>query len=190
MNVVVGADGLARCLWVGNDALMCSYHDDEWGKVSRDETQLFEKLCLEGFQAGLSWRTILHKRARFRLVYDGFHPDVIATYSQHDIDVRAADPQLIRQRAKHAAVVTNARAYQTLRDAGGSLEALVFASHDPGRRRPQNLTDIPASTSASTVLARSLKRHGFVFVGPVTMYALMQACGVVNDHVVACSSSV
>lgn len=190
MNVIIGDDGYQRCAWVGSDQQLITYHDDEWGRITRDETRLFEKLCLEGFQAGLSWRTVLHKRDRFRVVYDGFDPQIIATYTPDDIDIRASDPALIRQRAKHAAVVTNARAYLNLADAGGTLHELVFASHQQTRTRPTNLNDIAAATPASTVLAKTLKRHGFVFVGPVTMYALMQACGVVNDHVVACATSV
>jgi DNA-3-methyladenine glycosylase I len=190
MSITIGADGMARCDWVADDPLMIAYHDTEWGRVTRDDTQLFEKLCLEGFQAGLSWRTVLHKRDRFRLVYDGFDPHTIATYTPNDIAVRAKDVTLIRQHAKHAAVVTNARAYLTLASAGVSLSDLVFATHDPDRPRPETAADIPAATAASTALAKSLKQHGFVFVGPVTMYALMQACGVVNDHVLACATSV
>jgi len=190
MSVILGDDARPRCAWVGNDAQLVSYHDDEWGRITRNETRLFEKLCLEGFQAGLSWRTVLHKRDRFRLVYDGFDPHTIAAYSHADIDVRASDPALIRQRAKHAAVVTNARAYLKLKEIGGTLNEIVFASHDQTRPRPTDLTDIPASTVASVALAKTLKRHGFVFVGPVTMYALMQACGVVNDHVLGCATSV
>ncbi|MEX2532371.1 MAG: DNA-3-methyladenine glycosylase I [Nitriliruptoraceae bacterium] len=190
MNVIIGDDGHSRCAWVGTDEQLIDYHDNEWGHIAREETRLFEKVCLEGFQAGLSWRTVLHKRDRFRHVYDGFDPQIIATYTNDDIDARASDPKLIRQRAKHAAVVTNARSYLKLHDAGGTLNQIVFASHDKTRPRPVNLNDVAASTLASVQLAKTLKKHGFVFVGPVTMYALMQACGVVNDHVMACTTSV
>jgi DNA-3-methyladenine glycosylase I len=190
MSIITGSDGVARCDWVGTDPAMIAYHDTEWGRPTGDEIRLFEKLSLEGFQAGLSWRTVLHKRERFRAVYDGFDPDVIAGYSEHDIDVRASDAALIRQRAKHAAVVRNARAYRTLRDGGGTLAALVYQSHNPTRPRPGSTAEIPAQTAASVLLAKTLKQAGFVFVGPVTMYALMQACGVVNDHVTACATSV
>lgn len=190
MNVIIGNDGSPRCAWVGTDEQLVRYHDDEWGRVTRDETRLFEKLCLEGFQAGLSWKTVLHKRDRFRVVYDGFDPHTIATYTNDDIDLRASDAGLIRQRVKHAAVVTNARSYLKLHATGGTLNQLVFASHDKTRPQPVNLNDVPAATEASVLLAKTLKKHGFVFVGPVTMYALMQACGVVNDHVRACATSV
>lgn len=190
MTTRIGTDGQTRCDWVGSDPVMIAYHDHEWGHVTSDETRLFEKLCLEGFQAGLSWRTVLNKRDRFRAAYDGFDPARIAAYTDRDVTVRAADAGMIRQHAKHAAVVTNARAYLALRDSGTTLCTLIFADYDPARPRPQTAADIPAATPASTRLAKQLKRHGFVFVGPVTMYALMQSVGVVNDHVKACTTSV
>lgn len=190
MSVRHGVDGVARCDWVGDDALMIAYHDTEWGRVTDSEQRLFEKLCLEGFQAGLSWRTVLHKRARFRDVYDQFDPHIIARYTTRDVDRRARDATLIRQRAKHDAVVRNARAYLAMAASGVTLQQLVYRSHDPARPRPVRNTEIPVSTPASAELAKTLKRAGFVFVGPVTMYALMQACGVVNDHLRDCATSV
>jgi len=190
MSDALSRDNVARCAWVGSDPLMRTYHDTEWGQRVHDETRLFEKLCLEGFQAGLSWRTVLTKRASFRTAYDGFDPELIAAYSAQDVALRAADKALIRQHAKHAAVVQNAQAYLGLRNTGGSLNALVFATYDPHRPRPKHEADIAVSTPASTALAKTLKQRGFVFVGPVTMYALMQACGAVNDHVERCATSV
>lgn len=190
MSIIVGTDGVTRCAWAGVEPQMVAYHDTEWGRVTRDEQHLFEKICLEGFQAGLSWQVVLNKRDRFRAMYHAFDPEKIAAFSYDDVTLRAGDAQMIRQRAKHEAVVTNARAYLRMRDSGVSLYEIVYASHDPTRPRPTCAAEIPAATDASRALAKRLKQAGFVFVGPVTMYALMQAVGVVNDHLGDCATSV
>ncbi len=187
-GVVVGDDGVARCAWAASTPDYRRYHDDEWGRPVRGERALYERFTLEAFQSGLSWLTILRKRASFRAAFAGFDPDVVAQFATADVERLLADTGIVRNRAKVDAAVTNARAVLALRDTWpGGLDALVWSFAPPAReRRPAGLGDVPARTPESTALAKALKRHGFVFVGPTTAYAAMQACGLVDDHVEGC----
>jgi DNA-3-methyladenine glycosylase I len=183
-----GPDGRLRCPW-GRSADYLAYHDTEWGRPVRGETALFERFTLEAFQSGLSWLTILRKREGFRAAFAGFDADVVAGYGDADAARLLEDAGIVRNRAKIAAAIANARAVVTLRETyEGGLDALVwsFAPDGVTRPAPRDLGDVPASTDASKALAKALKRNGFVFVGPTTAYAAMQACGLVNDHLEAC----
>ena len=186
-DVIVDEDGTSRCWWPGTHEGYVAYHDTEWGDVVHDDVRLFEKLCLEGFQSGLSWLTILRKRPRFREVFDGFDPVVVARYGEDDIAGLLGDPGIIRHRGKIEATIANARATLDIQDRHGSLDAFVwgFAPADP-RPRPRSRADIPATTTESTALAKALKGQGFRFVGPTTAYAFMQSMGMVNDHLAGC----
>ena len=184
----LGADGLARCGWAGSTPDYTAYHDQEWGVPVHGETPLFERLTLEAFQSGLSWLTILRKREAFRAAFAGFDADAVAGFGEADVARLMADTGIVRNRLKVTAALTNARAVVALRDQGG-LDALVW-SHAPQRHaRPRTMADVPATSPESVALAKALKRHGFVFVGPTTMYAAMQACGLVDDHVAGCHRS-
>jgi DNA-3-methyladenine glycosylase I len=185
-DVVVGEDGLARCGWGASAPEYFAYHDLEWGRPVGDDDRVYEKLCLEGFQAGLSWLTILRKRDGFRQAFAAFDPVVVARFGDADVDRLAADPSIVRHRAKITAAVTNARATMALREQGISLAAVVWKHRPAVERAPQGLGDVPASTPESSALSAELRRHGFVFVGPTTVYAAMQSLGVVNDHVRGC----
>jgi len=184
-DLTVGEDGLSRCGWAGAVAIYRAYHDDEWGREQRDEARLFEKLCLEAFQAGLSWLTILRKRPAFRAAFAGFELEKVAAFGPQDVERLLADRGIVRNRAKIDAAVTNARAALALPE---GLSALLwsFAPARDGRRRPRSFADLPAATAESTAMARELRRRGFRFVGPTTAYALMQATGIVDDHLVGC----
>lgn len=188
-DVAPGPDGELRCPWALSTPDYLAYHDDEWGVPVHGDTALYERLTLEAFQSGLSWLTILRKRDGFRSAFAGFDPDVVAGYDDSDVDRLLADDRIVRNRAKIAAAITNARALVRLRDAEGegALDRLIwsFAPVDD-RKPPTTLADIPSVTPESTALAKALKRHGFVFVGPTTVYATMQAVGVVDDHLEAC----
>ena len=186
-DVVVDEDGTARCWWPGTHPDYVAYHDTEWGRTVHDDIRLFEKLCLEGFQSGLSWLTILRKRPRFREVFDGFDPAVVAGYGDEDVARLLDDPGIIRHRCKVEATIANARATLAIQDSHGSLDTFVWA-FAPGRPgpRPTRRDDIPATTEESTALSKALKRAGFRFVGPTTAYAFMQSMGMVNDHLAAC----
>ena len=170
-----------RCFGEG-DPLYESYHDDEWGRPRTDEQALFEKVCLEGFQAGLSWIVVLRKRAALREALAGFDPEQVA---ELDVGPLLGDARLIRSSRKLQACVTNARATLRLRDDGG-LPALLWAAAEVPSPVREHWADVPASTPASAALARDLKRRGFTFVGPTTVYSLLQACGLVNDHLAGC----
>ena len=184
-DVVVGEDGLARCWW-GASADLIAYHDVEWGRPVGDDNRIYEKLCLEGFQAGLSWLTILRKRDGFRDAFAAFDPAAVARFGDADVDRLLADARIVRNRAKIVATITNARATLALRDQGTSLAAVMWR-HRPARTRvPRALADLPASTPESKALSAELRKHGFAFVGPTTVYAAMQALGVVNDHLRGC----
>ena len=175
-----------RCSWASGDEYL-TYHDEEWGRPVVDEDALFERLCLEGFQAGLSWLTILRKRPAFREAFAGFEIDAVARFGVRDIRRLMGDAGIVRNRLKIEATIANAKAAAALRADGGSLAALVWSAAPAGRRRaPRTLDDVPPTTPESTTLSRELKRRGFRFVGPTTVYAAMQACGVVNDHVLGC----
>jgi DNA-3-methyladenine glycosylase I len=184
-GVIVGDDGLGRCPWVAGDEALREYHDSEWGVPLHGEQALFERICLEAFQSGLSWLIVLRKRPTLRRAFDDFDPAVVATYSDDDLTERLADPGIIRNRAKVEAVRHNARATVALRDHGG-LDSLVW-SHRHERSPAVGRLDELASTSAESIaLARELKRAGFRFVGPTTVHALMQAVGLVDAHLAGC----
>jgi len=178
--------GVVRC-WPATDPLYIAYHDDEWGRPVRDDAKLLERLCLEGFQSGLSWLTILRKRPRFREVFRGFEPEAVAGFDERDVARLLGDAGIIRHRGKIEATIANARAALALRESGESLTELLwsFAPAVPAPV-PGALGEMPAQTAESKALARELKARGFRFVGPTTMYALMQATGIVNDHIAGC----
>jgi DNA-3-methyladenine glycosylase I len=174
-----------RCFGDG-DPLYEAYHDDEWGFPVTDERGLFERLCLEGFQSGLAWITILRKRPAFREAFAGFEPDAIARFDGADVERLMGDAGIVRNRAKIEATIANARATVDLRDGGNPLSELIWAHRPEPRRAPKSLADLPAQVPEAAALAKALKRAGFRFVGPTTVYAAMQACGLVNDHVATC----
>jgi DNA-3-methyladenine glycosylase I len=174
-----------RCSWAAGKELS-AYHDEEWGRPVTDERGLYERLSLEAFQSGLSWVTILRKREGFRRAFRDFDPESVAAYGSNDVDRLLADASIVRNRAKIEAAIANARATVALRDEGG-LAALVWSfAPEPGAAAPDSLGDLPAVTQESAAVAKALRARGFRFVGPTTAYALMQACGLVNDHVAAC----
>lgn len=180
-----GPDGLLRCPWSLTSPDYLRYHDEEWGKPVRDDIGIFERLCLEAFQAGLSWLTILRKRENFRRAFAGFDIETVARFGPADVTRLLGDPGIIRNKAKIEAAVANARAALGLAD---GLAAQVWKYADSAAPAPVSLADVPASTSASRALAKDLRSRGFRFTGPVTAYATMQACGVVNDHLAGCVS--
>ena len=175
-----------RCFGDG-DPQMERYHDEEWGFPVLSERGLFERMSLEGFQSGLSWRVILRKREGFRAAFAGFDPDAVARFGDDDVARLLADEAIVRNRQKIEATLANARATVALREVGETLDGVIRAHAPAGRRKaPAGWGDVPATTPESTALARELKRRGFRFVGPTTLYALMQACGLVNDHHARC----
>ena len=183
---VVGADGLPRCPWgAGSSPDYVTYHDEEWGRPLRGDVELFERVSLEAFQSGLSWLTILRKRPAFRAAFAGFDPAVVATFDADDEARLLADAGIVRNRAKVAATIANARAVLDLDE---PLTDLLWSfAPDPPRPAPRSTGDVPAVTPESTAMAKALKRKGFRFVGPTTAYALMQATGMVNDHLADCA---
>jgi DNA-3-methyladenine glycosylase I len=188
-GVVVGDDGLARCAWGASTPDYAVYHDTEWGRPVHGDVAIFERLTLEAFQSGLAWITILRKREGFRAAFDGFDPVAVAAYGEADRARLLADAGIVRNRAKVDATIANARALVALLDADGpgALDRLVWSFAPPPRRaRPRSFADVPATTPESTALAKELKRRGFVFVGPTTAYAGMQAMGLVDDHLAGC----
>ncbi|MFF3944092.1 DNA-3-methyladenine glycosylase I [Streptomyces sp. NPDC001902] len=188
-GVVTGPDGLARCPWGLSTDDYVEYHDTEWGRPVHGEAALFERLCLEAFQSGLSWITILRRREGFRKAFAGFSPEAVAAFTDDDRERLLADTGIIRNRAKIDASIGNAQATLALREAHeGGLDALVwsYAPDAAGRPAPRTVADVPAVTAESTALAKDLKKRGFRFVGPTTAYALMQACGLVDDHLADC----
>ena len=191
-DLVVGDDGRARCWWGSGDPLYLAYHDDEWGRPLRDEHALFGLLCLEFFQSGLSWLTILRKRPAFFAAFDGFDPEVVAGYGEADVARLMADAGIVRNRQKIDAAVANARALVTLHERGETLVDLLFsfAPADGAESRPagrfRSLSEVPSRTPESVAMAAALKARGFRFVGPVVAYALMQSAGIVDDHLDGC----
>lgn len=188
-GLIVGDDGRARCAWVGDDAEYRRYHDEEWGTPLHGDQRVFEKISLEGFQAGLSWITILRRRPGFREAFDGFDIAAVAAYDDADVERLMADTRIIRNRAKVLATIGNARVTRDLiADDPGTLDRLVwsFAPDPVERPRPQTWGDVPAVTPESTALSTALKKLGFRFVGATTMYALMQSAGMVDDHLAGC----
>jgi DNA-3-methyladenine glycosylase I len=187
-GLVVDEGGVARCWWAGNTDEYRAYHDHEWGVAVHGEARLYERLTLEAFQSGLSWLTILRKREGFRAAFRGFDPEAVAAFGEPDVERLMADASIVRNRLKIRAAVTNAQAVLRLREHGG-LDALLWSFAPAGHRQPRTMAEVPATTDESVELARTLKRNGFVFVGPTTAYAGMQACGLVNDHLVGCHRS-
>ena len=188
MTAVLADDGLARCGWAGNDEEYRRYHDEEWGFPLHGDRALFEKLSLEGFQAGLSWITILRRRPSFREVFHDFELAAVAAMRPADADALMDDARIIRNRAKIEATISNARiALELTAEHPGALDELIWSFAPPKRSsRPSDLAQLPATTAESTALSAALRARGFRFVGPTTMYALMQSAGLVDDHVVAC----
>ena len=187
-GAVPGPDGRKRCPWGLSTPDYVAYHDDEWGRVVRGDDRLFERLTLEAFQSGLSWLTILRKRENFRAAFAGFSIPAVAEFGDVDVDRLLADPGIVRNRAKVLAAMQNARAAAEL--GPGGFDELLWSFAPTGRRpRPKTLAEVPAITPESTAMAKTLKKRGFVFVGPTTAYALMQATGMVNDHLAGCQTA-
>jgi DNA-3-methyladenine glycosylase I len=182
-GLIVGADGLARCGWGGSTPDYLPYHDLEWGRPVHGDDALFERMTLEAFQSGLSWITILRKRPAFRAAFAGFSIPAVAAFSEADATRLMADPGIVRNRMKVDAALHNARVAAELPD---GLAALLWSYAPPPRPRPATLAQVPATTPESIVLAKDLKKRGFKFVGPTTAYALMQATGMVDDHLAGC----
>ncbi|GLI25975.1 DNA-3-methyladenine glycosylase I [Agromyces rhizosphaerae] len=182
-GVLVDAHGVARCAWSGTDPEYRRYHDEEWGVPQRDPRALYEKLCLEGFQAGLSWLTILRRRDRFREAFHGFAPDRVAAMGADDVERLMQDAGIIRNRAKIEATIGNALA---MLDLDEPLDELMWGFAPAPGPRPARMDALPATTPESAGLSRELRRRGFRFVGPTTVYALMQSTGMVDDHMVGC----
>jgi DNA-3-methyladenine glycosylase I len=186
VDLVIGADGLARCPWGGGSPVYMAYHDVEWGRPVRTDDGLFERLTLEAFQSGLSWLTILRKRPAFRAAFDDFSIVKVAGYGDADVARLMADAGIVRNRAKIDAAIANARAAVDLPD---GLSALLWSFAPPPRPRPESIAQVPSSTPESIAMAKQLRRQGFRFVGPTTAYALMQATGMVDDHIAGCHVS-
>ena len=186
----MGADGQARCWWGASTEDYQRYHDEEWGRPVHDDRRLFEKICLEGFQSGLSWLTILRKRENFRSAFAAFDFEVLSTWEESDVERLLGDAGIVRHRGKIEATLTNARAACEVAEAFGSLDAYFWQFVPPSRERPATLTKDAlmglSKTPTSTRLAKDLKQRGWTFVGPTTAYAFMQAMGLVNDHLEGC----
>ena len=182
------ADGLTRCPWPGDDPLYLAYHDTEWGVPEYDDRALFEKLILDGFQAGLSWITILRKRDNFRRAFDGFMPEKIASYDENKVHALMNDAGIVRNRAKIEGAVTSAKSYLAIMEQGPGFSALLwnFMDGQPKVNRFKTTANVPASTPLSIKISKELASRGFKFVGPTIVYAFMQATGMVNDHLVTC----
>jgi DNA-3-methyladenine glycosylase I len=185
-ELVTGEDGVARCRWGASPPEYQAYHDNEWGLPVGDDNRVFEKLCLEGFQAGLSWLTILRKREGFRRAFAFFDPSVVAGFDDADISRLLGDPGIIRHRGKITATIANAQSTVRLAAQGVPLAALVWRYEPGARPAPKTLSDLPASTPESKALSAELRRNGFRFVGETTAYAAMQSLGLVNDHLKGC----
>ncbi|MFO7635656.1 MAG: DNA-3-methyladenine glycosylase I [Caldilinea sp.] len=179
---------LIRCEWAGSDPLYVAYHDEEWGVPVHDDRKLFEMLCLEGAQAGLAWITILRKRENYQVAFDGFDPVVVAGYDEEKIAALLADPGIVRNRLKVNAFIRNAHAFLAVQAEFGSFDAYIwqFVGGKPIVNQWRTMRELPAQTSEAQAMSQDLKRRGFTFVGPTICYAFMQACGLVNDHIVDC----
>lgn len=184
-DLIIGEDGLARPVWAAADPLLRKYYDTEWGMPVRDETGVFERLSLEAFQAGLSWAVILRKRPAFRAAFAGFCPDAVAAFGNDDVARLLADTSIVRNRAKILATISNAAATVRLRDeVAGGLAGLVWSYQPQTTPAPVRAAEVPARSAESTELAADLKRRGFRFVGPTTVFSLMEAIGIVDTHLV------
>ena len=179
---------LQRCAWAGSDPLYVAYHDEEWGVPVHDDRRHFEMICLEGAQAGLSWITILRKRPNYRAAFDQFDPLLVAAYGEDKIAELLANPGIVRNRLKVRAFVRNAQAFLATQAEFGTFDAYIwrFVGGAPLVNRRQSMAEIPAQTAEAQAMSKDLLKRGFTFVGPTICYAYMQACGLVNDHVVAC----
>lgn len=179
---------LTRCAWAGNQDLMVDYHDREWGVPMRDDKVLFEFLCLEGAQAGLSWNTILRKRENYRAAFDGFDPALVARYDEQKIAELLQNPGIVRNRLKIHATINNAQKFLAVQDEFGSFAPYLwsFVGGKPIQNQWRSLSEIPPETDESRKLSKDLLKRGFKFVGPTIVYAMMQACGLVNDHTIDC----
>ncbi|MHC1559845.1 DNA-3-methyladenine glycosylase I [Actinomycetospora sp. C-140] len=184
---VVGDDGVGRCPWgTGND-LLAEYHDAEWGRELRGRDALYERISLEAFQSGLSWLVVLRKRPAFRAAFADFDPEAVAAFGDDDVARLLADAGIVRNRAKIDATIANARAVLGLADRGEDLDTLLWSFAPPAREKPPaGFEEVPATTPESTAMAKALRARGFRFVGPTTCYAMMQATGMVDDHVAGC----
>ena len=185
-SVVLGSDGRKRCAWCVGNELYELYHDREWGRPQKDERAIFEKLCLEGFQAGLSWLTILKKREAFRQAFRGFEPEIVAKFTSRDIQRLMKNEGIVRNRAKIESAINNAKMLKVMHEKDESLSKLVWSHAAIRKSSPRALSQLKAVTPESIALSKELKKRGFSFVGPTTLYAAMQSLGVVNDHVVGC----
>ena len=185
-SLIHGSDGKKRCAWCVGNTLYEHYHDREWGRPTKDERDIFEQLCLEGFQAGLSWLTILKKREAFREAFRDFEHEVVAKFTARDVQRLMNDESIVRNRAKIESAINNARVLCSMHEQGESLSKLVWSQTVTRKSPPRSLSQLKAVTPRSVALSKELKKRGFTFVGPTTMYAAMQSLGVVNDHVVGC----
>jgi DNA-3-methyladenine glycosylase I len=182
---------IIRCEWAGDDPLMVAYHDDEWGVPCRDDRELFALLLLEGFQAGLSWSTILRKREAFLRAFAGFDPETVAVYGPDDVARLMADAGIVRNRLKIESAISNARAHLAIQDELGSFSDFIWRfAPDGAPSRPSSLAEVPATTAESDAMSKELKRRGFRFVGSTICYAFMQSAGLVDDHVAGCFRAV
>lgn len=182
----MGEDGHRRCGWGASTAEYRAYHDDEWGRPEADETRIYEKLCLEGFQSGLSWITILRKRPAFRRAFAGFDPEKVAAFGPAEVETLLGDVGIVRHRGKIEATISNARAVLDLHGRGLSLGGLVWSHRRTTEAVPAAVGEVATASAESTALSRELRRNGFAFVGPTTVYSAMQSLGVVNDHLAGC----
>ncbi|MGH1397743.1 MAG: DNA-3-methyladenine glycosylase I [Alphaproteobacteria bacterium] len=185
-GLIIGADGKARCWWCGDDPLYVRYHDEEWGKPVTDDVRLFEKICLEGFQAGLSWITILRKRENFRAAFDGFDFRQVQHYGAAEVERLLNDAGIIRHRGKIEATINNAARAVEMVEEFGSLSDYFWGFKPEKHVQPASKKDVQATSEASIALSKDLKKRGWKFVGPTTCYAFMQAMGMVNDHIEGC----
>lgn len=187
-NLIIGEDKKQRCWWCGTDEEYVRYHDTEWGHPVHDDTRLFEKICLEGFQAGLSWITILRKRENFRASFDGFDFYKVAKYDNDAVNSLLQNAGIIRHRGKIEATINNAQRAIELIEEKGSLSNYFWSFKPQNKPTPRLETDIPSKTEDSIILSKDLKKRGWKFVGPTTCYAFMQAMGMVNDHIEGCTA--
>jgi len=185
-NLHPSSDQRRRCAWGASTADYAHYHDTEWGRPTTTETAVFERLCLEGFQAGLSWLTVLRKRENFRRAFANFDPTMVADFTETDVERLLQNQGIIRHRGKIEATINNARATRSLWTQGQTLTDLVWSFQPPPSAGPKNFSEVPTQTTESTALSKALKKVGFRFVGPTTVYAAMEAIGVVNDHLIDC----
>lgn len=191
-GIIRGADDVARCWWAASTESYAAYHDEEWGRPTRDDRWIFEKLCLEGFQAGLSWLTILNKRESFRAAFANFEVDKLARFNRRSVERLLKDAGIVRHRGKIESTINNAKRARELQEQYGSLAAFVWQFEPSPGSRPKTLSRAAlarlAKTPESIALSKELKRRGWSFVGPTTMYAFMQAAGIVNDHMGGCAA--